>query len=243
MVRSHLGAPIFSIPSGLTSFLSYAILKAMQEPRPISEFNLPEIFTLASLRHTFLIFVFVTLTPVTIFASLLSLLAISTPVRAENRDLSPRGVQIYAALPQTLPAVAGSVISEDARVAILTKFLDMNESELLPYSSFLVTTADKYQLDWKLLPAIAQKESGLCRVIPKESHNCWGWGIHSKGTLMFDSYEEAIDTVAKGLKEKYIDAGYRTPDEIMKKYAHPDSTTWADGVRMYMEQIATLDLN
>lgn len=164
-------------------------------------------------------------------------------LRKENTPIQPQyGAQIYAALPQERASVSGSVIYEDARVKILEKFLLANRSELAPHASFLVATADRYQLDWKLLPAIAQKESGLCRVIPPGSHNCWGWGIHSKGTLMFDNYEEAIDTVAKGLKEKYVDMGYTTPEKIMKKYAHPDSTTWADGVVMYMTQISELEL-
>lgn len=186
--------------------------------------------------------IFLTITPLTIFAGILALFAFNTPVKAQNIATN-RGAQIYAALPQTLPAVSGTVIGEDARVMLLHKFLELNTSELAPHARFLVETADKYRLDWKLLPAIAQKESGLCNVIPEGSHNCWGWGIHSKGTLMFDNYEEAIDTVAKGLKEKYIDLGYTTPEKIMTKYAHPDSTTWADGVTMYMDQIRNLDLD
>ncbi|MCX7928238.1 MAG: hypothetical protein N2558_00945, partial [Patescibacteria group bacterium] len=55
--------------------------------------------------------------------------------------------------------------------------------------------------------------------------------------LKFSNYDIAIETVAKGLKEKYIDRGYTTPELIMKKYAHPNSTTWADGVNMYMQKI------
>jgi hypothetical protein len=97
--------------------------------------------------------------------------------------------------------------------------------------------ADKYTVDWRLITAIAMKESGLCRVIPQGSHNCWGWGIHSKGTLGFDTYEEGIEIVTRGLKEKYIDLGLVTPEKIMTKYAHPDSTTWAEGVTAYMNQL------
>lgn len=183
----------------------------------------------------FLLFIFVT--PLTILASAVSVFALS------KKEETPRKTaQIYAALPQSRPAVAGNVIGEDARVVVLQKFLDENKSELTPFAELLVQTADKYQLDWKLLPAIAQKESGLCRVIPPGSYNCWGWGIHSKGTLMFDDYPEAIEAVAKGLKEKYIDYGLTTPEKIMTKYANPNSTTWAEGVILYMEQIKNLSL-
>jgi hypothetical protein len=55
--------------------------------------------------------------------------------------------------------------------------------------------------------------------------------------LGFDSFEEGIEIVSKGLKEYYIDLGYVTVEEIMKKYAHPDSTTWAEGVSYYMLQM------
>lgn len=176
--------------------------------------------------------------PLTLFTAIFALHTIR-----RHQEPQVKTVQVYAALPETIPAVSGNVIGSDARVAILQRYLELNKSPMEPYADFLVQTADVYHLDWKLLPAIAQKESGLCRVIPEGSHNCWGWGIHSKGTLMFDNYKESIDTVAKGLKEKYIDMGYTTPEKIMKKYAHPDSTTWADGVLMYMDQIRTLPLS
>ena len=188
-------------------------------------------------RQAIFIVLFLLVTPVTLFSAVLSFYTLSKPVKDDTKN-----VQVYAALPVAMPGVSGSVIGDDARVLILQKYLNQNTSPLAPYADLLVETADYYHLDWKLLPAIAQKESGLCRVIPEGSHNCWGWGIHSKGTLMFDDYHEAITTVAQGLKEKYIDEGFTTPNKIMQKYAHPDSTTWADGVSMYMEQIHSLSL-
>jgi hypothetical protein len=186
-------------------------------------------------RYLLILIVFSVVTPLTLFSSIVSLYAMSTP---KETKIS----QVYASLPEMIPGISGSVIGDDARVLVLTKYLEMNGSPLTPFSRVLVETADSNQLDWKLLPAIAQKESGLCRVIPPESHNCWGWGIHSKGTLMFDDYPEAINAVAKGLKENYIDYGYTTPEKIMQKYAHPDSTTWAEGVSLYMDQIKNLSL-
>jgi hypothetical protein len=187
-------------------------------------------------RHLLILSIFFLITPLTLFVSILSLYTMNIPKET-------KGSQVYASLPDTIPEVSGSVIGDDARVLVLEKYLEMNTSPLTQYARLLVETADTYNLDWKLLPAIAQKESGLCHVIPENSHNCWGWGIHSKGTLLFDDYKEAITTVAKGLKEKYIDEGFTTPDKIMEKYAHPDSTTWADGVSMYMEQIKNVSVN
>lgn len=189
------------------------------------------------------IFIFFTLTPLALISSVISLVAVSdthlkTLTEAKNIFEEPKpGVRVYASIPSDTPSIYEEIISADARPEIIRNYLEANDSPLEPYSNLLVETADKYKLDFRLLAAIAQKESGLCRVIPEGSHNCWGWGIHSQGTLMFDSYEEGIETVSKGLKEYYIDMGYVTIEDIMKKYAHPDSTTWAEGVSMYMLQM------
>jgi hypothetical protein len=128
-------------------------------------------------------------------------------------------------------------VESDARPDILKNYLKKYNSPLEPFAQFIVQTSDKHQLDYRLITAIAMKESGLCKVIPEGSYNCWGWGIHSAGTLGFNSYEEGIETVSVGLKENYIDKGYVTVEEIMQKYAHPDSTTWAEGVLLYMDQM------
>ncbi len=184
-------------------------------------------------------------TPIALGTSLLSL---STLKRNESLDVNTKenylvyqypmfGVQVFASLPSEFPSISGEITAEDAKVGYIKKYLIENKSPLTPYASFMVNTSDKYGLDYRLTTAIAKKESGLCRAIPDGSHNCWGWGIHSKGTLMFDSFEEGIETVSKGLKDFYIDQGYETVEEIMKKYAHPDSTTWADGVLQYMNEI------
>jgi hypothetical protein len=190
----------------------------------------------------YLVLIFLVLTPVALTASIFSLIAYSNTKQINTEKVSDlgdkNGMNLYAALPSELPSISGYVISSDARVEILHQFMSSQNSPLTPYAKFLVTTADKYQLDYRLLPAIAMKESGLCRVIPEGSHNCWGWGIHSKGTLSFDSYEEAIETVSKGLKENYVDIGLVTVEEIMSKYIpHSPGGIWAVNVSSYMHQI------
>ena len=195
-------------------------------------------------KRLILTFVFFTITPITLFASVIALSAISNSNSELSRPIttnlieSPKpGLQVYASLPDNFPSIHAEVTSADARPEIIKNYLKTNESPLYQYADFIIQTADKYGLDYRLITAIAQKESGLCRVIPEGSYNCWGWGIHSKGTLMFDSYEEGIETVSLGLKQNYIDMGYITLDEIMSKYAHPSSTTWAEGVYIYMNQM------
>jgi hypothetical protein len=108
---------------------------------------------------------------------------------------------------------------------------------LEPYAPSIVDTADKYGLDFRLTTAIAQQESNLCKKIPPESNNCWGWGIHSQGTLGFSSFQEGIENVSKGLREEYLDKGFRTTEEIMSKYTPLSPGSWAEGVNKFMAEM------
>lgn len=190
------------------------------------------------------VIIFFTITPIALGTSLLSLLTLPKPSEAATTDstsnlqlLTKSGIQVFASLPPLSPSVSGEVLGLDARYEIIRQYLARHDSPLKSNAELIVSAADKYGLDYRLTTAIAMKESGLCKAIPENSYNCWGWGIHSKGVLKFDSYEEGIEEVSKGLKENYLDLGYTTPEEIMSKYAHPSSTTWADGVSYFMEQM------
>lgn len=196
------------------------------------------------IKRITLIAVFLVITPITLSLTVFSLLTLNKNYhegtssftrsffapQTKSLILAPFGIS-------SDKSVSDEVISGDSRAELLRKYLTKNKSPLLPHAEFIVALSDKYMIDYRLLVAIAQKESGLCRVIPEGSHNCWGWGIHSKGSLGFDSYEEGLETVAKGLKEKYVDKGYLTVEQIMTKYAHSSSTTWAEGVIGYMNDI------
>lgn len=187
--------------------------------------------------------IFFTITPIAILASSLSLISLgksSDQTATQNTNLIkiPKpGIQVYAALPEDPSQISEKIVADDARVSLVADYLKNYNSPLYTHAEFLVKTADKYGLDYRLLTAIAQQESNLCKRIPPESYNCWGWGIHSAGTLHFSSFEEGIDTVSKGLKEKYIDLGYTTPEEIMSKYTPSSNGSWANGVELFMSQM------
>jgi len=196
-------------------------------------------------KNMFLIAVFFLITPITLAVSLFSLFSLKTSatVKASNTQIAHvsapfSGVQVYAALPAQLPAVSGEIGVSDARIEIVKQYLESYNSPLTPFANEVIQVSDKYGLDYRLLPAIAQQESNLCKVIPPESYNCWGWGIHSAGSLAFNSYSEGLDTVAKGLKTKYIDKGFVTVSEIMSKYnpISPDGA-WGKGVESFMQDM------
>lgn len=123
----------------------------------------------------------------------------------------------------------------DNRVAILKSFFRQHNSPLYEHSEFIVQMADKYNIDFRLVPAISMQESNACKVIPDNSYNCWGWGIYGNLVTRFGSYPEAIETVTKGLKQNYIDKGYVEVEDIMKKYNPSSNGSWAYGVNTFVK--------
>lgn len=192
-----------------------------------------------------LLIVFLILTPVTIVTALFSLniLSDSAPKQVTESVITMQtnypvsGVQVFASLPSNSPSIGGAAVAADARVEVIRKYLAGYKSTLTPHAQTLLDAADYYGLDFRLLPAIAMQESNLCKFIPADGHNCWGWGIHSEGTLGFESFDDAIWTVAKGLKEEYIDKGLVTPVAIMGKYTPQSNGSWARGVTEFMSQL------
>lgn len=126
----------------------------------------------------------------------------------------------------------------DARPANLKKFFRKHNSVLYDYADYIVQISDTYGFDYRLLPAIAMQESTLCRAIPVDSHNCWGWGIYGDHVIRFASYEEAIKTVAEGIKKEYLDKGLTTASKIMQKYT-PSSPNgnWAFAVNKFLRDL------
>ncbi len=130
------------------------------------------------------------------------------------------------------------LVYRDARVASLTNFFSRYNSPLEPYAEKIVNISDSYGFHYGLLPAIAMVESNLCKKAPADSFNCWGWGIYGKTVTRFSSYDEAIETVARGLKRDYLDKGYDTLEEIMSKYNPSNHNNWLGAVTYFL---GTLD--
>ena len=151
--------------------------------------------------------------------------------------------QAYKALPLNTPtgnALEIEIGMGDGRALIVDDFLESRRSPLNGLGDEFVKAADRYGLDFRLLPAIAIQESGGGKVMPNNSYNPFGYGIYGGKVMRFVSFEEAIGKVAQGLKRDYIDQGLKTPDEIMPKYAPPSlqkGGAWAIGVSALMEQL------
>ncbi len=142
--------------------------------------------------------------------------------------------------PRTTTGASSAVEAADARAIIVANFLERHNSPLEPYDYYgkaLVETADRYSLDYRLLPAIMMQESNLCKSIPPGSYNCLGFGVHARGTLGFENYEAGFDRAARELKQRYVDIGLTTPEDIMRKYTPSSNGSWAFSVNQWIVEM------
>jgi len=183
----------------------------------------------------------VTITSLTLFLALSSYTHLSSITQKSFRPKivgsKTDAITSEAVLPEVLGAFTYTVKTNDAIPEIIKKYLKKYNSPLLPYADYLVKTARRHNMDPRLLVAIAQQESNLCKKIPDNSHNCWGWGIHSQGTLKFPSYKEAIEAVTKGISENYLGQGLTTPEDIMGIYTPLSKGSWANGVQQFLDDM------
>ena len=196
-------------------------------------------------KNIIFVVIFFTVTPLTLGASLYSLLSfnknqVSRQIfnqKTADGGTDLFGARMYASLPATFPKVGGEVQLSDARPEIIKQYLLKYNSPLISYAEYIVKTADEFNIDYRLTTAIAQQESNLCKVIPPKTYNCWGWGIHKEGTLGFSSYEEGIKMVTMGIAQNYIAKGLDTPEKIMSKYTPLSNGSWARGVDEFLSQM------
>lgn len=187
-------------------------------------------------KNLVLLTLFFTMTPLALGVSLFSLFSFAKS--PQNPGALPiNGLKVYASFPSNFPSVLGTAQAADARTEIIRQYLQKYNSPLTAYSDLIVKFADEYKIDFRLTTAIAQQESNLCKVIPRKTYNCWGWGVHSQGTLGFSSYEEGIKEVTMGLAENYISQGYDTPEKIMEKYTPLSNGSWASGIREFLSEM------
>jgi hypothetical protein len=152
--------------------------------------------------------------------------------------------EVKNSISDTPKEMTGQSEAADARIALVHNFLQRHNSPILTedpdFAQFLVELAGTHEMDFRLLPAIAMQESNLCKVIPEDSHNCLGLGVHKRGTWGFDTYRDNFTAAAKILKENYIDKGLTTTEQIERKY-NPTSAnrdgSWASSVNQWMAEM------
>jgi len=188
------------------------------------------------MRKVFLLTAYLLLTPIVLALSV-SLLTFTT-FQKNSLTAGQNPKVAFAALPVASGTLKINIVAQDARLIAVKKFFKRYNSDLLPYAQEVIKSADKYSLDFRLIPAIAMQESNLCKKAPEGSHNCWGFGIYAKKVTKFDNYTEAIDIVTKTLAKQYKEKGLETPEQIMTMYTPGSNGSWAKGVNQFMNQLA-----
>ncbi len=145
----------------------------------------------------------------------------------------------YAALPSNQNVLGASVATNDNRLESLQNFLATYHSPLYPYASLIISDADTYNIDYRLIPGIAMQETTLCKkTLPNAQYNCWGWGIWGKQVKNFNSYEDGIDTISRyfaNRKEK----GIVSLDAIGNIYNPGNTNHWKENVAKFMAEMYT----
>jgi len=127
------------------------------------------------------------------------------------------------------------VLGSDARAQIVDTFFRKKGMPLAGYGSIFVEMADKYGIDWDLLPAISVRESSGGKEMCMTGYNPFGWG--SCRIYNFESIAEAIEYVSSRLGLSPIYRGLDN-EQKLKKYNPPSIVpAYADEVMAIMADI------
>jgi hypothetical protein len=126
--------------------------------------------------------------------------------------------------------------------ATLDQYLESKASPIAGNGAALMRAGLRYNVDPRLVVAIAGAESYF-GVQTCAAHNAWGWGCPSN-PFVFRSWAEGIDTIARGLRENYLDGGRTSVDAIHAKYApvgvsnDPDNLNyaWSNNVSHFLQE-------
>lgn len=145
--------------------------------------------------------------------------------------------------------------------AFFAKFKNSKNGQVSPlatYGEVFVREADKNQIDWKLLPAIALHESAAgTSITAGGTNNPFGWGFNddrSKNNDLInthDSFEASIILVSKKMRQSYYDRGLISVDQIVTRYnpgsvaragGKPENSTWTQTINGIMDKINNQDV-
>ena len=169
-----------------------------------------------------------------LLCTLIAICLVTGFVKPLNTALAAEAVEIPIAQNDVFYTINSQRID---RVKILSDFFKSFDGPLEPYSAAFVRIADKYELDYRLLPSIACLESSCGKFYIKSSNNPFGWGIYGNTVTSFKTVEECIEAVAKGLSTNYVAKGYETVEEIAVIYNPSNSVKWAGNVRYFYNKI------
>lgn len=124
------------------------------------------------------------------------LLATSLSMNAVTTSITEAVQKATAAQTTISPEEQKLQEEREVRAAKINAYYAKFDLPLAGHGMTMVLAAEKNGLDWRLLPAIAMRESTGGKFICHNSFNAYGWGSCK---IHFDSFEEGTNTVAAHL--------------------------------------------
>jgi hypothetical protein len=127
------------------------------------------------------------------------------------------------------------VLLDKERALKIDTYFKERSMPLAGYGARMVSVAEEYDIDWRLLPAIAVRESSGGKQAC--GYNPFGW---ASCKIDFKSYNEAIDTLARNLGGKNPRTAAYYSGATEKKLYHYNGTvvpTYTQEVLNIMENI------
>lgn len=128
----------------------------------------------------------------------------------------------------------------DVRPLAMRAVFEKYNSPMLGYENELIAIAEKYNLDWTLLAAIAGTESSFGKRMPANCLNPYGWGVYGNNKLCFHSFPEAAEAVAKGLSTRYNTSSL---ESIGRTYNKVSTEGWINHTKFFMNRIKTAQIS
>jgi hypothetical protein len=151
--------------------------------------------------------------------------------------------QLTAAGGGTSQVLSASIVAGDSRVLLIESFLRRHKSPMAPYADAIVSEADRFAIDFRLIPAIAMCESSAGKRMPKKDEfNFAGIAVYTGQNhgKAFESWPQSIAWVSQYIKEHYYDRGYTDLYDIGAIWAPPSVNTgysWTNCVKSFQDAI------
>lgn len=120
----------------------------------------------------------------------------------------------------------------------LKAYLEKQNAPLAAHVNTFMKACEEYNIDCYLLPAITGVESSFGVYMAPGTNNPFGWG---RGLIPFNTFDDAIMTVGKGLRDNYINRGATTVEQIGSIYC--EGNTWAGKVNHFMHLMGQEEQN
>ncbi len=173
--------------------------------------------------------------------ALVLLIVILIIAKLPNQHGPQSKYSVFSAKPLTLGAASARLFGGDSRAAILDSIFESYKCPLVGKGKTFVKEADKNDIPYWMVPAIAFQESSCGRSTPKvednETYNAWGWAVWGDNTHSFKNWDEGIKTVSQYLGDRFYSQGITDPCEIMKTYTPPSNGSWCEGINYFADII------